>query len=471
MKSSSRKPRSRPQQLKTESRPSSFAGPIFGSPLLPPTPDSASTRMLRTSHSSIAADDRSLLDNTPAPVKSYAALQPDPSLRTAPKQMRSSIELKTAYQSYIQRENDEALSSDDEDDDDEQPDFDGFARNLGASANDFPDGNSILFGTPSRFLKGPKRAQQPPSNLQRRQSSSDATVSPRKPSLGRAETSPTFLGPIATSLSHGMNSASNASVTSPRSYHSGSSSNRTIVTHQDDRAQTTAALSPTFGPSDSRFPPNTTSPPQRTRTSPSPARTLSQKTQRLFRRMSNSTKDTASQASSARDPSPLPTLTSTPSSAYINTIPKEARRPSSSAGGYIVRPSIAHAQRPATASRTPTASTTTAAAIVSGQGNERRPSLQPRTKTSPSFGQDSSSSDRRTSAAGNEDTPTGGAQRINPFKRSQSVKTPSAASTGQRPASAGKESGGKDKSGQTKRRGSIRDAVSAATGGGRRGWR
>ena len=475
LKSYSSKPRSRPQQLKTEPRPTSFAGPIFGSPLLPPTPDSASTRMLRNSHSSIAADDRSLLDNTPAPIKSYAALQPDPALRTAPKQMRSSIELKTAYQSYVQREHDEALSSDEEDE--EHAGFDHFAKNLKVNAHDFPDGNSILFGTPSRFLKGPKQTPQagnsamfdgndlsPPPNdrLQRRQSSSDATISPRKPSLSRAETSPTFLGPIATSLSQGAHTASNGSVTSPRSYHSGSSSNRTVVTHQDDRAQQHAALLPTFSP------PNMSSPP-RTRKSPSPARTLSQKTQRLFRRMSNSTKDrdTATQAStSVRDPSPLPTLTSTPSSAYVNTIPKEARRPSSSAGGDIVRPVVHAQQRPSTSSRTSTATTTTAAAIVSGAGrsqsSDRRPSLQSRTKTEPASAYDAG---RRTSAAGSEGTPVG--QRINPFKRSNSVKTPG---HGLGPANAEKEAaasmsasaGGK---GAARRRGSIRDAV------GRRGWR
>lgn len=476
-KSFSSKPRSRPQHLKTESRPTSFAGPIFGSPLLPPTPDSASTRMLRTSHSSIAADDRSLLDNTPAPVKSYAALQPNPAFRTAPKQMRSSIELKTAYQSYVQRENDEALSSDEEDD--EGPhDLDSFARNLGVRSGDFPDGNSILFGTPSRFLKGPKHPQpagrsvmfdgndlSPPRNdrLQRRQSSSDATVSPRKPSLSRAETSPTFLGPIATSLDHGAYLVSSGSVTSPRSYHSGSSSNRTVVTHQDERAQHYATLSPTLSPTDGRTSASMTSPP-RHRKSPSPARTLGQKTQRLFRRMSNSTKETPPRTSTARDPSPLPTLTSTPSSAYINTIPKQARRPSSSAGGDITRPSP-HPHRPSTSSRTPV--TTTAAAIVGGNtrstSNDRRPSMQFRTKTEPAY-----DPGRRTSAAGSEGTPVG--QRINPFKRSNSVKTPGPPLSGQRPGTAEKEGEkeGASGKGMAKRRGSIRDAVASA---GRRPWR
>lgn len=104
---------------------------------------------------------------------------------------------------------------------------------------------------------------------------------------------------------------------------------------------------------------------------------------------------------------------------------------------------------------------TTAAAIVSGAARDangdRRPSLQFRTMTEPAY-----DAGRRTSAAGSEGT---AAQRVNPFKRSNSVKT-----SGQRPETADNE---KEKetvrgSGLAKRRGSIREAVSSA---GRRPWR
>lgn len=256
---------------------STTGGPIFNTsePLLPPTPDSASTRMLRTSRSSIA-DDRSLLDTTPATVKGYDALQPTSQQRhrMAPRQLRSSIELRSVYNGYDRYQNagqfqqqnadggdeddveeraetstssstpsssseassteasedsteanadssDEDEHSDSESDDSETSDSHPGPRRRRRS-QDYPDGASILHGTPSRFAqpisKEPpalfdRAAISPPlapqsyhaGGTRRRQSSSDATsstLSPvlslaspncggmRRPSWGRGETSP-----------------------------------------------------------------------------------------------------------------------------------------------------------------------------------------------------------------------------------------------------------------------------------------
>ena len=413
-------------------RPLSIGGPIFGEPLLPPTPDSASTRMLRASRSSIA-NERSLLDTTPAPVNGFDALalapRTAPASRTAPTQTRSSIELGDTYHSSS-KYRDGALGNQQDDSSSEDDDYDARSetiKDLSLDYDGFPDGNSILMGTPSRFLrhgKGPVADQlfydghdvSPPETARspprRRQSSSEATVSPRKPSLGRAETSPTFLGTIGRLMTSGSKSAADT-VTSPRSYNSGSSSNRTIMNAE---VLSSGSLSPDLNRTQSRI-------------SASTARTLSQRTQQLFRRMSNSQSE-RSEPRSPIEKSPLPTLTSTPSSAYMNMVPKGPRRPSTSE-----------------AKLTPNG---TAARRADSGGEGRRPSLQARTKTEPAKAESS-------------------ADRINPFKRSGSVKQTADArvSPNVRPPSSGNSAEKDGRGGITRRRGSIREAV----GGSRRPWR
>ena len=409
-----------------QARPTSFAGPMFGEPLLPPTPDSASTRILRGSHSSLG-EERSLLDTTPAAVKGYDALEPG--IRTSPKQFRSSLELNTAYHSYMYasaKQHDTAV------DDDARSET---IRDLSLDYDGFPDGDSIIIGTPSRFLKHPKAygnndidglsRQNARSPLKRRQSSSEATVSPPKPSFGRAETSPTTIPSLGRVFTGGPQS-SNGSVTSPRSYHSGSSSNKTII-QTDERTRT---ISP-HGPRTETRPSRGVTSPQRSQTSTSPVRTLSQRTQALFRRMSNSQRDGYSE----REKSPLPTLTSTPSSAYVNDVPKEARRPGTSHDGD------------ASAQITPR---------PPSSAGGRRPSMPGRTSTAPN------TVPRPSSASTNEPALS---EKRNLFKRRNSVhkgtETPPANSNAANPD-------GSAMRGMTRRRGSIRDAVGAAA---RRPWR
>lgn len=422
-------------------RPTSFAGPMFGEPPLPPTPDSASTCMLRASRSSIA-EERSLLDSTPAAVKGYDALEPE--IRTAPRQLRSSVELSHAYHRYLKHRNGSPTLASDignlrandlGDDADAHPDTVG---DLNLEYDGYPDGNSIFEGTPSRFSKqarqpGPNvsfdnttiviaKIGQPP--MQRRQSSSGATAQPRRPSLTRAETSP-LMPRIVTA---GTQSSADT-VISPRSFHSGSSSNRTMI-HDADRLRT---ITPESSRAESRLSSTVASPP-RPRRSKSPARSLSQKTQKLFRRMSNSQRDYQSE----REKSSLAPVTITPMPAHINDRPKEARRPSTSQGEDA---SIQHSTHPSTSSR-----------------ESRRPSMQARTNTAPT------GPARPLTALTTESMPVEQARR-NPFRRSNSVQrdtqtplqngTPEQEGNGTRPA-------------LTRRRGSLRDAVSSAT---RRPWR
>ncbi|KAK5110781.1 hypothetical protein LTR85_000726 [Meristemomyces frigidus] len=408
--------------------PTSIAGPIFGEPLLPPTPESASTRMLRASRSSIA-DERTLLDTTPAPVKGFDALEP--SMRTAPKQMRSSIELNSAYYGNLQYRGGAFGHQEDEDEAGSSSDGESVEtpseniQDLGLNYDGFPDGNSIIGGTPSRFLKRnnvpaaeqmsfnghdvspPDTARPPP---RRRQSSSEATASPRKPSLGRAETSPTFLGTLGRIVTNGSKPVVDPTV-SPRSYNSGSSSNRTVVQAELDRNR---SQSPELDRTQSRA----------SRATATPSLTLGQRTQQLFRRMSNSHSE-RSEPRGEREKSPLPTLTSTPSSAYVNTMAREARTPT----GNV-------------AQRAPSS------------GGGRRPSMQGRTKTAPASAADSVAATERTSAA---------AERKNPFKRSGSVKKVDT------PPPAGMAVGSESKAsrgGLIGRKGSVKGAVS----GSRRPW-
>ncbi|KAK3676081.1 hypothetical protein LTR78_004273 [Recurvomyces mirabilis] len=430
-------------------------GTIYSDPLLPPTPDSVSTHMLRASRSSITGD-QSLLDTTPGAVKGFAPLEPG--VRTAPKQFRSSIELNGAYLDYQQyrkgRHLHQASPSSSDDEEDGVDARSQTVKDLSLDYDAFPDGNSIIMGTPSRFLKHGRPAEAPtlfdpntvsptqerkPSAPKRRQSSTETGLNPPKPSMTRAETSPTFLGTLGRIMTNTSRSTID-SVTSPRSLTSGSGSsgNRTIV--QNDR--------------DTTFRPESCS---TSRTSSSPARRLSQRTQKLFRRMSNSHAPEISNRPEPQSPtekSPLPTLTSTPSSAYVNTGPRRPITSEMRAGSS-------------------TSAVYRACAPGGGAGGEgkRRPSLQARTWTEPA----TSSAGRPGSAAAASGSGGGGSgfaeQGIrSPFRRTNSVQK------GGESRSIVNASGVQNvevqdvragKGGLSRRRGSIREAVA----GERRPWR
>ncbi|KXT01348.1 hypothetical protein AC578_6642 [Pseudocercospora eumusae] len=408
-------PQLRRQPRSKQQRPTSIAGPIFGD-LLPPTPDSASTRMLRESRSSIV-EEKSLLDSTPAVVEGFNALEVGD--RTAPRQMRSSVELKTAYASNLHYRSANVDGSQDNDSSDEEytrHDADtGTIKDFGLDYDGYPDGKSLLMGTPSRF----QQHGQPPADLmfnmnersptqrlatraRHRSSSEEPVSSPSKPRLSRVETSPTIFGSISKIVGSGGRSSAET-VTSPRSaqsQHSGSSGNRTVMQADD---QSSRALSPEGPRTASRL------------SSSSPAKTLSKKIPNLLRRLSGS---------QGSDKPPLPTLTSTPSSAYVNNA--------------TARPKTSHTDRASTRS-----------SIMSGSScppssqDKHRPSAVVRTKTEPA-------TERPASAAGMATE-----KRTFFTKRSSSVKnqpagTPEASNRGAPP----------------KRRGSLRDAVAT-----RRPWR
>ncbi|QIW99184.1 hypothetical protein AMS68_004702 [Peltaster fructicola] len=312
-----------PSDSRRSSRtPTSFGGPIFGEPMLSPSPDSAAKN--------------SVHDGSPLHKK---ALDPyDTALRTAPKQMRSSVELNSAFVSNLEYRKtglstvyhaEDALSASS----DEEPSV---LRHLGSSEYfGYPDGGSILTGTPSRFLKQNKTSvadryigaddlssPEAVRKSARRKSSSAANGHARKPDLTRAGTSPNMPPMLTTDFPAVHGRSPRADLASPVSYMSTSSSSRT--TH----VRGARPMSPEALPLQSK-------PPSRgvDRVSASPARpTLTQKTQQLFRRLSSS--HGTDNVPDSREAQPgttptrptLPTLTSTPSSAYINVIPKEMRR-------------------------------------------------------------------------------------------------------------------------------------------------
>jgi hypothetical protein len=323
----------------------------FGGPMLP-TPESASTRMLKSSRSSVVGE-RSLLDITPAQVKSFTPLDPRPSVapnHTQPETAcTGNANLRTDEHSNVRAALKRAAIDDttSESDDDE---YHAQSDNLDF---DYPDGNSITNGTPSRFLKHNKQPSvtadvffnntelSPPSKFtptvrsaQRRKSSAEVAAfsTPIKPALYRSGTSPN----VQDSSSHGRPTTSD-STASPHSYYSASSS--ICPTPRNRHARSLSPEPAHHIPRPTTAGNVTTPPPPKFRPQPSPApasgsrSSLSQKTQSLFRRLSNTGSTAANNNETARrerEKSPLPTLTSTPSAAYHPQREREVRRPSSS---------------------------------------------------------------------------------------------------------------------------------------------
>jgi hypothetical protein len=413
-----RRSRTEKQRLRPRpERPNSFAGPIFGEPLLPPTPDSVSTRMLRASRSSIIAEDRSLLDTTPAPVKQYAVLEPG--IRTAPRQMRSSVELRNALDSNLQYRNTDLVNRRESSSDGEDHTGDlAMLREMNETSPEsdaFSNDRELQSTTPRPILnltKSPPRVThafipaEPYSPPHRRRSSAEIKTHNLRPRLPRNDTSPIFVGSLS-KMAAANATSSFESVTSPHSTHSGSSDTRTIV-----QASTSSALSQlnvttsnplsqrTVSPEFSRPTPlprsnsvvsPSTAPTMsgmggssRIRIAHSPVRALSQKTQNLFRRLSNTRdgdRDAFHAYQSSTTPttgryewekSPLPTLTSTPSSAYHYDPPK---RPRTSQGDQHHHP-----HHPTGMNHTPrVGGGTTTPRPPSARG--RRPSVQSRSRT------------------------------------------------------------------------------------------
>jgi len=411
------------KQLRKQLTASSVTDLACNEPLLPPTPDSASTRMLRGSRSSFGAD-KTLLDTTPAIVRGYDALEPG--VRTAPTPMRSSIGLNTTYTNYRDAFGNAKDDVSSESDDDYTDGHSDTIKDLSMDYNGFPDGNSILMGTPSRFLRHGKPSGMEQSFFDRDDVSSETAHSPprrwrssskiasssRKPSLNRAETSPAFIGSFGR-LVVGASKSTAESVTGPRSHHSGSSGNRTVIQADANHSHSLSSQA-----SKSQY------------GGASPSRSLSQRTQRFFRRMSN-TQSERSEPRSPREKSPLPTLTSTPSSAYANIVPKQRRRPSTA------EMSLA---QPTCGPRLPS----------NYNESDRRPSPQPLAPADPSavYSLPATPVDKTTVAP----------ERKNLFKRSNSTRK-SVGTSPEDPASGSRQ-------GIMRRRGSIREAV-----GGRRPWR
>lgn len=350
--------------------PTAASFPAFEDSLLPPTPESVSTQMLRPSRSSFAGE-RSLLDTTPAQVKSFAPLEPILSsgghgfVHPAP----ATATMKDVDGDFEEEENEtysDALQDNDYD--------------------DYPDGNSITRGTPSRFMKHGKQLSiatntqydnstwSPPTArlvTQRRNSSSEIASSPySKPEFHRADSSPNAFGLVRRFISSSYGRPMTAdSPMSPQSYDSNSSSTRTATQDLHYR-------SPSPEPAHRRqqtVNAGTSSPRFRTQQSPAPISatrsSFSQKTQSLFRRLSSTNTTTNQKVEEPRltprrerERSPLPTLTSTPSAAYQMPVydRKEIRRPNTSAS-----------MRPA-----PTRT-------FSRDASSSRPNISPRTMTAP----------------------------------------------------------------------------------------
>lgn len=323
----------------------------FEEGLLPPTPVSVSTQMPRASQSSVVG-------------------------RHKPLHQSSAINTASAH---------DVLEDDDGDTDEEYYEARSYTLRDGLEYDGYPDGNSITKGTPSRFLQHGKQhstasdmffnsSDLSPHDAmraaQRRKSSSEVTSTPyRKPMFHRSETSPNAYG--FNGRQTNPRPATSGSNFSPRSYDSAFSSIRTTPQNRYSRS-----MSPEVSPYYPDQTPTSTSTqhsPPKFRRQPSSGQTVatrssfSQKTHNLFRRLSNTTStqngdEPRGTPRRDREISPLPTLTSTPSSAYQMQSHREIRRPNTSAS---MRPKqVRSASRDASA---------------------HRPALSPRTMTDPNF--------------------------------------------------------------------------------------
>jgi hypothetical protein len=357
-------------RIKHAPKPSaSTSTPAFEDAILPPTPESVNTRTFVPSRSNFS--ERSVLDPTSANARSFTPLPPRPS---------------TSGHDHIHAFSSQAAMEDmSGESDDEYYEARSNTLQDGSDYDGYPDGNSITNGTPSRFLKHGKQLSvatdmffnssdlSPQTGVhaaQRRKSSSEVASTPyRKPGFHRADTSPNY-GFISRRMnsSHGRPATSDSTM-SPYSYNSASTSGHTATYNRYSRSlspepspyssQSIAATIAT-SPSPPKFQPHS---------SPASRSSFSQKTHKLFRRLSN----TASNHNGdeprptprrEREVSPLPTLTSTHSSAYQMPHPerREIRRPNTSAS---MRPTPARA--------------------VSRDASWSRPTISPRTMTDPNF--------------------------------------------------------------------------------------
>jgi hypothetical protein len=315
--------------------------------------------------------ERNVHDLSPAQVRSSAPLPPRPS---------------TSGHDHVQSYSSQAAMADTSgESDDEYYEARSHTLQDGSDYDGYPDGNSITNGTPSRFLKHGKQLsvttdmffnssdlspQTAVHAAQRRKSSSEVASTPhRKPGFHRADTSPNY-GFISRrmNLSHGRPATSDSTM-SPYSYNSASSSGHTATYNRYSRS---LSPEPSPYPSQSIAATIATSPsPPKHQPHPSPASrsSFSQKTHNLFRRLSNTASnhngdDSRPTPRREREVSPLPTLTSTHSSAYQMPHPerREIRRPNTSAS---MRPTPARA--------------------VSRDASWSRPTISPRTMTDPNF--------------------------------------------------------------------------------------
>lgn len=376
--------------------PAGHTNPVFGDSMLPPTPESVSTNILRPSHSN-AAGERSLLDMTPAhQLKTFTPLEPRSSAN--PKHMQTSPELHGAYNNAHATNNinpahpffhQPAIDDDESDSDDEYHDaMSDTVHDVDMDYDGYPDGNSIVNGTPSRFLKHDKpssavtdmffnASEMTPPAAQRRKSSSEVKSSsflPGKPDFHRADTSPTVFGSGPRRISE--RPATSGNTDSPRFLNNATSSIRIAPQDVPSKSRPMSPASfQTLPPSATGTRTTTPSPPKRS-PAPSTATTtrtfFSQKTQNLFRRLSNTStsNDNATSTSTStstdaqqprrreRERSPLPTLTSTPASAYQMRSNTSTSRPNTTAANFGMTPIVARpGSRAASRERSVTAAT------------------------------------------------------------------------------------------------------------------
>lgn len=261
----------------------SLGGPIFGDNVLPPTPESASTRLLRESHSS-TADSRSLGEHS-ARLTNVNRSMYRPSTASNitdidPLQESRSPAARSWQESAVWHGTHGMVSSSDEDDDIAVQDGDAASstiRDLGDGS--YPNGGSIVTGTPSRFqirhaspaidilFNGDGIDDVPRPAGKRRNTSADihSLSGLERPDLDRADTSPNF--PRAQTQAQA--SSASHQVSPKRHLH---------------RTPEKRRLSDRRGSQKSPSKPSNT-----TAIAAAAMRSsLSQKTQRLFRRMSDS---------------------------------------------------------------------------------------------------------------------------------------------------------------------------------------
>ncbi|KAH0366633.1 hypothetical protein KCU65_g5270, partial [Aureobasidium melanogenum] len=277
----------------TQKRTPSLKGSAFGGGLLPPTPDSASTSVLQDSYMNGPADAQHRMDKNLPNAAKHAALLHTP----------ETPELNALYKhplngaGWLNRHSISLSSTDEEDEYYEQSDS---ARTSSAGTDSsYPNGGSILKGTPSRFQV--RRNASPARSIPYNDPGNDRVARKGQKTMEKWALLPKSNANTRFQMERSEttpNLALNLAPPASLQRHNSTSRSSNSYSQRMERSETTPNLTTTLQAAEN-VPSFLSGPPIKSQSSGSSGvrAALSQKTQRLFRRMSEHHASSSEQSS------------------------------------------------------------------------------------------------------------------------------------------------------------------------------